>query len=189
MQFLREGEQAAFTEIYRRYNKQVYRYLISLVKMAYLAEDLVHEVFLKLWEARERLEIRDNFSGYLFRICHNKAYDAMVKIARERDLQAELLNHYPLFPSGETHTLEELQEMDNLVEQALSSLPPQRRKVYELCKRQGKSYQEAATELGITVQTVKDHMKKALAALRVFLQNKGKLALIFYLSELIFKKS
>ena len=144
---------------------------------------------MKLWEARERLEIRDHFAGYLFRIGHNQACDAMLKISRERDLHVELLAHYPLFPTGESRSPKELQELDDLVEQALDILPPQRRRVYELCRLQGKSYQETASELGITVHTVKEHMKKALAALRIFLQNKGKLALIFYLGQLIFKKS
>jgi RNA polymerase sigma-70 factor (family 1) len=190
VKFLREGNTDAFTEIYHRYNKSVYRYLEGLVKVPQLAEDLVHEVFLRLWEARGKLDIRGSFSGYLFRICHNQAYDAILHLSRERHLLTELLFHYQLRLTEEAPgTPAELRKVDQLVEQALDSLPPQRRRVYELCKQQGKTYQQAADELGITPNTVKEHITKALATLRLFLQNKGRLGVLIYLGQFIFKKS
>jgi RNA polymerase sigma-70 factor (ECF subfamily) len=181
--FLRGSDSAAFTEIYNRYHKPVYKYLISLVKVPQLTEDLLHEVFLKLWENREKIEIRESFSGYLFRICHNKAADMIRKIAGERSLKMALLLHYQGFTPDEYRSREELQRFDNLVEQALDSLSPQRRKVYELCRRQEKSYQEVAAELGISTNTVKEHMAKALSTLRNFLEEKGKFTFALLLLE------
>jgi len=148
----------------------------------------VHEVFLKLWNAREKLDIQHNFSSYLFRICHNQAYDATLKIARERHLLEELILHYPALTDQQYRSPSSLHQLDALVDQALDTLTPQGRKVYELCRRQGKSYQQAAAELGISIHTVKDHMAKALATLRLFLRDREKLALIICLSEIIFKK-
>ena len=55
--FLRTGDKKAFEEIYNRYHKPVYRYLVSLVKIPEIAEDLVHEIFVKLWDIREKLVI------------------------------------------------------------------------------------------------------------------------------------
>ena len=95
-------------------------------------------------------------------MCHNKAIDTTKKIAGERILKDQLLLHYyHNLSTGENHTFEQLQRYDNLIEEALNSLSPQRRKVYELCKRQGKSYQEAANELQISTHTVKEHMSSA----------------------------
>jgi len=185
---LRKDDQKALAELYHRYHQPIYRYLISLVKTPQLAEDLVHEVFLKLWNAREKLDIQINFSSYIFRICHNQAYDATMKIARERHLLEELILHYPLNTTDEPRSRAALHQLDLLVDQALDTLTPQCRKVYELCRRQGKSYQQAATELGISPHTVKDHMTKALATLRLFLKDREKLAVIICLSEIIFKK-
>lgn len=185
---LKKGDHAAFTEIYSRYHQPIYRYLISLVKTAHLAEDLVHEVFLKLWHARGKLDIQHNFSSYLFRICHNEAYDATLKIARERHLLDELILHYPAETNQLYQSPSTLQTLDVLVDQALDSLTPQGRKVYELCRRQGRSYQQTAAELGISIHTVKDHMTKALATLRLFLQDREKLAIIICLSDIILKK-
>lgn len=176
--FLRDGDKLAFAEFYNRYHKPVYRYLISLVKVPEIAEDLVHEIFLKLWDIRQKLEIKENFKGYLFWMCHNKAADTTKKIAGERMLKNQLLLHYyQTLSTVETHTFEQLQRYDNLIEEALNSLSPQRRKVYELCKKQGKSYQEAANELQISTHTVKEHMSYALSALRDFLRHKGEFSL------------
>lgn len=176
--FLRDGDKLAFAEFYNRYHKPIYRYLISLVKVPEIAEDLVHEIFLKLWDIRQKLEIKENFKGYLFWMCHNKAADTTKKIAGERMLKDQLLLHYyQTLTTVETHTLEQLQRYDNLIEEALNSLSPQRRKVYELCKKQGKSYQEAANELQISTHTVKEHMSYALSALRDFLRQNGEFSL------------
>lgn len=175
--FLRDGDKMAFAEFYNRYHKPVYRYLISLVKVPEIAEDLVHEIFLKLWDIRQKLEIKENFKGYLFWMCHNKAADTTKKIAGERILKNQLLHYYQTLSTVETHTLEQLQRYDNLIEEALNSLSPQRRKVYELCKKQGKSYQEAANELQISTHTVKEHMSYALSALRDFLRQNGEFSL------------
>jgi RNA polymerase sigma-70 factor (ECF subfamily) len=137
----------------------------------------VHEIFLKLWDIRQKLEIKENFKGYLFWMCHNKAADTTKKIAGERILKDQLLHYYQALSTVETHTLEQLQRYDNLIEEALNSLSPQRRKVYELCKKQGKSYQEAANELQISTHTVKEHMSYALSALRDFLRQNGEFSL------------
>ncbi len=75
------------------------------------------------------------------------------------------------------------------MEEAIGSLPPQRRKVYELCKGQGKTYQQAAAELGISAHTVKEHMTKALSDLRIFFQKKGKWTLLLWLGQIILKKN
>src|SRR5687768_2931624 len=166
--FLHEGDKKAFEEFYNRYHKPIYRYLVSLVKVPEIAEDLVHEIFLKLWDIRQKLEIKQNFKGYLFWMCHNKAVDTTKKIAGERMLKDELLFHYYQNLFNVENQTPEQQQYDDLIEEALNSLSPQRRKVFELCKRQGKSYQQVADELQISIHTVKEHMSYALAALRDF---------------------
>jgi RNA polymerase sigma-70 factor (family 1) len=185
--FLREGDKMALAEFYNRYHKPVYRYLISLVKVPEIAEDLVHEIFLKLWDIRQKLEIKENFKGYLFWMCHNKAVDTTKKIAGERMLKDELLFHYYQNLSiVENHTPEQQQRYHDLIEEALNSLSPQRRKVFELCKKQGKSYQQVADELQISTHTVKEHMSYALAALRDFFRQKGEFSIVLMLISKLF---
>lgn len=182
---LKTGSEEAFTEIYNRFHQPVYGYLLALVKSPEIAEDLLNEIFLKLWEIREKLDIRVSFSAYLFRICHNKAVDATKKIAGDHQLRDELMRYYQDFYSVSPWSREELYQYDVLEEQAFDSLSPQSRKVYELCRLQGKSYREVAEELQISPYTVKEHMSRALANLRSFLKEKGKIALILILLEKI----
>ncbi len=186
LMFLREGDTIAFTEIYNRYHKRVYNYILDWIKIPEMTEDLVHEVFLKVWEIKEKLEIKDNFAGYLFRICHNKMVDTTKKIAKERKLKDQLLDHYQTLSLDEQVSPQQLQRFDALVEEALDTLPPVRRKVYELCRMQKKSYQEIADELNISQNTVRDHMSRALATLRLFLREKGDLAMLVILAEIFF---
>jgi RNA polymerase sigma-70 factor (family 1) len=185
--FLRDGDKMAFAEIYNRYHKPVYRYLISLVKVPEIAEDLVHEIFLKLWDLRQKLEIKENFKGYLFWMCHNKAADTTKKIAGERMLKDALLFHYyqNIF-NVEDQTPEQQQRYDELIEEALNSLSPQRRKVFELCKKQGKSYQQVADELQISTNTVKEHISYALASLRDFFRQRGEFSIVLMMISKFF---
>lgn len=176
--FLRDDDRLAFSAIYDRYYKDVYRYSCILVKVPELAEDLTHEVFLKIWEVRKQLKIERSFKGYLFRVCHNKAVDMNKKIAAERLLMDQVLHHYKVNPVVENYTQQQLQKYDSLVEEALNSLSPQRRKVFEMCKKQKKSYEEVAQELNISANTVKAHMSQILSLLRNFILERGELSVL-----------
>lgn len=73
----------AFAAIYKRYYQDVYRYLLILVKVPEIAEDLTHEVFLRIWDRRNQMQIEHSFKSYLLRISHNKAVDMFRKAAAE----------------------------------------------------------------------------------------------------------
>jgi RNA polymerase sigma-70 factor (family 1) len=176
---LRNDNRLAFGAIYHRYYKDVYRYLFVLVKVPEIAEDLAHEVFLKIWEVRHKLKIESSFKGYLFRLCHNKAIDMHKKIATNQALMDRVLQQYEMNPVVEQYSQKQLQQYDALVEKALDSLSPQRRKVFELCKKEKKSYEEVSLELNISPNTVKAHMSTILSLLRNFILERRELLLYF----------
>lgn len=179
LMLLRSSDKLAFAELYDRYNKPLYRYVVSLVKAPEAAEDIVHEVFLKIWEIREKLEIKEHFRGYLFRICHNKTVDLTRRMATERRLKDRLRHHYLLnLSAAEGHSLKELEHYDNLIDKALNTLSPARRRVFELHRKQGKSHADIAEELQISPNTVKEHMSKALSTLRNFLEQGGEVVIL-----------
>lgn len=180
---LKENNKEAFTELYNRYHKAVYGYLFAQLKTQHHTQDILHEVFIKIWEIRMQLQLKSTFSAYLFRICHNKAVDFLRKMAADRLFRKELLIQYKQSSDYPSITLEELERMDSLVEEALEQLTPQRRIVFDLCRKQHKSYQQVAEELGISPNTVKEHMTKALATLRGFIRHRVNLTIIFCLTE------
>jgi RNA polymerase sigma-70 factor (family 1) len=180
---LRMNDTRALAGLYSRYRHEVYGYILTLVKVSDLAEDLVQDVFIKLWDVRERLEIKQNFRSYLFRVCHNSAVDMNKKIASSRRLFDHLIYHYQATLLLEPYSEEELLQYDALVEEALNALSPQRRKVYEMCKKEKKSYEEVARELNISVNTVKAHISQTLSFLRSYISKHAKLSVVILLLQ------
>jgi len=171
----------AFEALYNRYRHQAYRYILTLVKVPELAEDLVQDVFIKIWDVRGRLEINRDFRGYLFRMCHNSSIDLNKRIAADRRLLDSVLRHWQMMADAEPFTQEELLRYDKLVGEALSSLSPQRRKIYELCKIDNKTYDEVARELNISPNTVKTHIKQTLALLRTYIRKNADVRILIIL--------
>jgi RNA polymerase sigma factor (sigma-70 family) len=146
-----------------------------------MAEDLTHEVFLKIWEVRHQLHIERSFKSYLFRVSHNKAVDMHRKIAADNRLMDQLAQHYNASALEDLFSQEDLQQFNALLEQALVSLSPQRRKIYEMSKKEKKSYEQIAQELNISKNTVKAHISQTLALLKEFILEKGQFILVLFI--------
>lgn len=178
---LQQDDTLAFAGLYSRYRHEVYAYAMSLVKLPDVAEDLLQDVFLRIWDARHKIAIKKDFRPYLFRVCHNRAYDVHLEMARDEKLKDRLLRHYQVTADLVDPFAEQDSPYIQLMEQALATLSPQRRRIYEMCKREGKSYEEVAGELGLSTNTVRNHMVQAIALLRSYLQQYGKLAVLLLL--------
>lgn len=186
LELLRNGDEGAFTEVYNRYHKPIYAYLIDFVKIPSLAEDLVHEVFMKIWEIRDHLEVKRSFSAYLYRVSHNKALDALRRIASDKILRREVLHWIdPHLPESD-HAVSHIRRYERLLEEAVAALPSQRQKVFILCREEGKTYDEAAETLGISRNTVKEHMVQSLRFLRHYFHEKGELTILLLLIGKLF---
>ena len=174
---LKHGSEAAFTDLYNRYHRGIYMYLLDFVKLPSLAEDIVHEVFMKLWEARERITITTSFSAYLYRISRNKAIDALKKISKDAALRKEILEYMNPGIMAFEPERKTLSHYEDMYRSAVAQLTPQRQKIFILCKEKGKTYEEVAMELGISRNTVKEHMVQSLRFLRNYFAEKDQLAL------------
>lgn len=181
LQLLRSDDPQAFAELYERYRLDVYRYGLTIVKVPQQAEDLLQDTFIRLWDVRHRLEIKTGIRQYLLRICHNRAIDINKQVAVNRQLVDQLFNHYQDDSASLECSLVDLQRYDALVEEALSSLSPQRRRVYEMCKKEKKSYEEVARELQLSTNTVKAHMTQANALLREYIRKNARISILVLL--------
>jgi RNA polymerase sigma-70 factor (family 1) len=174
---LSENDQDAFAILYDRFHAGIYYYLLSFVKAPCYAEDLTQEVFLKIWTARERLKLRSSFESYIFRTARNAAFDFMKKIAADRALRSEIISHAQTNQINNDHNRLIEKECDKIYHEAIGTLSTQGLKVFKLCREEGKTYHEAASIMGISHQTVKEHMAHALQRLRIFLAKKTQAAL------------
>lgn len=157
---LREGEHAAFEKLYGQYKLLLLSNMLHVLKSAELAEEVLQDLFLKVWQNRENIDPDKSFRAYLFKISSNLMYDVFRKIAKDRRLQAHFLQAFEEAYTLEDDSLYSAEKKEELYK-AIDLLPPQRRKVYVLCKLEEKSYKEVSEALSISTAAVNDHIRKA----------------------------
>ncbi len=160
VQRLAEGDQVAFEELYHLYSSRLLGYLIKLIKSEGHAAELLQEVFIKIWKNRSTIDAGQSFRSYLFRIAENSVYDFFRKVARERKLQAELIN---INKEIYSHVEEECFNKENqqFLQNVIDTLPPKRRQIFRLIKMEDHSYEEVSALLNISTSTISDHIVKA----------------------------
>jgi len=168
---LRKGEHIAFETLYHSYSKLLYWHLSKLVKDEDLAEELLQELFIKVWHARERIQIDRPFIGFLYLIAKQLTIDHYRWNARRsRALEYLGKRQTEIVETTESDILGS--EVQKLLEEAISALPVKRRKAFELCKVDGKSYKEAAEIMGISPFTIQNHVAKATGSIKEYLANR-----------------
>jgi RNA polymerase sigma-70 factor (family 1) len=159
----------AFKQLYVAYYRKIYAYALKFTKSTFLAEDITQDVFLKIWENRESLKDVKFFKGYLFTICKNRVLTMLSRAAHEVKIKDLIVAGTAHFHSDTEFKIQN-EEYERLLNQAIESLPPQRKLIFKLCKIEGKCYDEVATQLGISAGTVNDHIVKATRAIREYLK-------------------
>lgn len=185
----KNGDGKAFEQLYELYSPRIYRNLLRLVKSEDLAEELLQDIFVRLWEKRAMIDISISFRSYLFRVMENRVHDFFRKVKADRNLH----DHIIRVASEQYNHIEEAvfsQEARDVLSRALDMLPPRRREIFRLCKLEGKSYEEVSRQLRISPSTISDHLVKATKTIREFFEKNREVALslIIYtsLSEIIF---
>lgn len=164
---LKGGDVNAYKHIYDQYHAQLYNYALKFLKMPELAEDVIHDVFLKLWEIREQLKPEFGIIGYLYKISRNQIFKLLKKISAERDLRIKVIGFIEnQLVEGEADL--QWNEYASLLGGAIEQLPPQCQKVFNLCRQEGKTYSEAAQIMGISTHTVKEHMMAAMKSIKKY---------------------
>lgn len=170
---LREGSEYAFQLIFDRYRNRVYQVAMFYVKSPALAEDIVQDVFLKIWFQRRQLPELISFESWLYTLTRNFTLNCLKKLAHEWKARASWTRNARQFDEDADHKLLNAQYRD-LLQQAIRQLPEQQQKVFLLAREKGLSYEAIAGELSLSPFTVKTHMARALSAIRTFLQRHGK---------------
>jgi RNA polymerase sigma-70 factor (ECF subfamily) len=161
---LSQGSELAFTQLYNQYKHIVYGTALKITKSTIQAEEVVQDVFLKIWQNQDNLADIANFENYLFIISRNHIFDMIKKIARETSLPVEL--NYKNTTSEDTDTAIKDDQYNIILNQIVEQLPPQQQKIYKMAKLEGLSHQKIGEDLGISTETVKKHMAQALKFVR-----------------------
>lgn len=161
---LQANEVGAFNALYWKYHRALYANILKIIRNPEVAQDILQEVFVALWEKRLLLDINQSVAGWLFVTSYNKSITHLKQMLRLTALSAEFSQTTGLLQSDTEYLANE--DQFQVLQHAISKLSPQKRRVFELCKIQGKTYEEAAQELNISKHTVKEYLSAAINYLR-----------------------
>jgi RNA polymerase sigma-70 factor (family 1) len=155
------GDTDAFARLFNLHRDKLYSFILGMSNSVQQAEDVVQDVFLKVWELRAELSTIDNFSAYLFRMSHNHCLNILKRKAREAAILSDI-------PTSSTSTYDPVlyRETEQQMREAIAELPAQQKLVFTLSRDVGLSQHEISQQLHITIPTVKSHMTQALRFLR-----------------------
>ncbi|MBB6498309.1 RNA polymerase sigma factor [Pedobacter cryoconitis] len=181
---IRAGNRNAFEQLYRDHSGGIYCNLRKLTRDDDLAKELLQDVFIKVWEKKAVLRSDKPFRFYLFGMARNTLTDFYRKVKRDK----QMLQNLQLLASEITHQpIESIVTgaEEELLLQAVDSLPPQRKKVFVLCKLEGKSYEEVSKLLGISTSTIGDHIVKGIKSIKNQLLSPDRVLLVLGISMVI----
>jgi len=174
------GNEKAFEKLFNTYRNMLYKYCYGMVASKPYAEEIVQEVFLTVWEKRTTLNPDLSFKSFLFTVTRNKTIIFLKRAAKSREICDEIFYNSQKFSTPADRLLRE-KEVEQIKQEALDLLPARRRLIFEMSRNESKSYEEIAKELGLSINTVKNQMSKALSTLREYLLNNGDIALTLLL--------
>lgn len=164
------GDTVAFAVLYEYYSPSVCSFIKKYLKSSGLADDICQNVFIKIWEQREQLASVLEFHAWAFTIAKRQSLDFLKRAACEHTAMHAILQAYPS-ESGQMDSGLQDREYMQFIEKILLEMPERTRQVFELCRRQSKTYEEAAGELGITRNAIKKHMVRSMKILKDAAEN------------------
>jgi len=167
---LKNGDKEAFSQIFQHFSKKVYYFSMGYLKATNEAQDIVQEVFIKLWEKRAMLEEEKSISGFIFTLTYRCIMDFFRKKKASQFFFEQVLRDN-LHASRATEEEIFFNELNSMYQKAIEQLPPKRKEVYLLSRHEGLTYQEIATRLNISIKTVENQISEALRFLRNYLQH------------------
>jgi RNA polymerase sigma-70 factor (ECF subfamily) len=172
VKLLKTGNMSAFDGIYKKYSRRLYGFVFRYVKQQADTEEIVQEVFIKIWKSRDKIDVYSSFESFLFTIAHNATVNQLKKRATEQ----KYVEHVKSLQSiEETYELTDeihYNELKHKLQGLLDELSPRQKEIFQLSREEGLSHKEIAEKLGISTNTVKNHLVTTLSFLKSKLDNK-----------------
>src|SRR5690606_17019450 len=170
----------AFYQLYERYSRRLYGFVLRYIKLESEAEEIVQEVFVIIWESRNKIDVYSSFESYLFTI----AYNATISQFRKKASEKKYLEHLRSIQQVENapDLIDEIQfnELNERVHSLLNEITPRQREIFRLSREQGLTHDEIAQKLGISTTTVKKHISNTLSFLKIHLDKQLISSFLFF---------
>ena len=162
---LKNDDQSAFTVIFTKYYTDLVRFSFGFTRNSDLSEEIVQEVFLKLWENRSSLDIHTSLKSFLLKNVQNRSIDSLRHTGITNKYTSTVLDH-PILSQNDTENYILYSELEASFTHAMNKIPIQYAEVFRMSRMETLTYQELADKLGVSVRTVEVRIGKALVLLR-----------------------
>jgi RNA polymerase sigma-70 factor (ECF subfamily) len=172
-----EGDEQAFKLLYLQYLPRLRPYLVNMIRSTAAADDVIQEAFIRIWLNRDKLTVVEHPASWIFKVAANECYKALRKISYDIKIVDNLEQEYFEEPDIQ------YRQTRRYVNEAIAQLTPQRKKIYEMSRLEGKKPAQIASELNLSVSTVKNTLTTTLELIRTYLADRGillPLILIWY---------
>jgi len=177
-----EGDEQAFAQLFYKYHHQLGLHIFRITNSMVIAEEIVQDVFLKIWMSREALAGVNNFRAYLFVISKNHTLNCLRKLTKERQQRKLFEEDTARDPLPDTR----INIYHSLLDDAIDQLPPQQQLVYLLSRHKRLKYVEVASRLNISHESVKKYLRIATSSITSYVQLKLKKDILFLIFLIYF---
>ena len=170
---LKTGDIRLFEEIFHTYYPVLCNYAVSITKEQAMAEDAVSEVFMKLWEGRDSIVIESSLKSFLFKSVYHQCINALKHVRVQDKYRDFFLHHLPFSEDESDYPLSGVieNEINAILHQTIEQLPEQCRRIFIMSRIYSMKHEEIAQELGISINTVRTQIHRALEKLRIALKD------------------
>ncbi|QHS56794.1 sigma-70 family RNA polymerase sigma factor [Mucilaginibacter sp. 14171R-50] len=179
------GDEHAFSELFNNHHQLLGTHIYRITDSVEMAEEVVQDVFLKIWMNRETLSSVQNFKAYLFVVSKNHALNCLRRLAKERIRQKTIQDNALALASEDNSGHHNYY---SLLDEAIDHLPPQQQKVYLLSRHGRLKYDEIAHQMGLSRETVKKYLQGATHSITSFVQSNIDVSAIIILAATLFLK-
>ena len=162
------GDEDAFCELYAAYKNRLIYFAMRFLKSREYAEDVFQDAFTVVWQSRRFIDPDASFSSYLYTIIRNRLLNQLRDAANEEKLKESILSQ-ALDYTDDTKREVMLNDLKFIISRALEQLTPRQREIFEMSREAQLSHKEIAGELGISVNTVQEHISSSLKIIRTYL--------------------
>ncbi len=180
VKLLKKGDVVAFDAIYNKYCRKLHGFVLMYLKQEEDAEEIVQEVFIKIWNSRDKIDVYASFESFLFTI----AYNATMSLLRKRMTEAKSREYLKSVQQieGAEEVIEELQfkELNDQLESLLERLTPRQKEIFQLSREEGLTHAEIAQKLNISESTVNNHLVTILKFLKNNIDSSLAVSVLFF---------
>ena len=162
---LKRSDHECFQNLFAKYSQPLYRFSLSYLKSTDAAEDVVQEVFMKIWRKRKEIDTTKSFQSYLFTIALNVIRKQFNKLSESNRLKHDLLISFAENKESFDEK-DDFREMVDKLAEMIQQMPEKRREIFRMKKLEGKSQKEIAEKFNITTKTVEYHITEAMKFLK-----------------------